>query len=67
MTKLPGFHSPPDYLDLARSRNATPGQLRALATSEYDFVQEEVATIPCTPPEVLAQLLPKGALMARLR
>jgi hypothetical protein len=38
-----------------------------LATSEYDFVLEEVATNLCTPPEVLAQLLPKGALMARLR
>lgn len=59
MTNLPGFHSPRDYLDLARSRQAAPDELRALASSEYDFVREAVATNPSTPPDVLAQLLPK--------
>jgi hypothetical protein len=59
VSRLPGFHTPRDYLDLARSREASPDQFHALASSEYDFVLEAVATNPSTPPDVLAQLVPK--------
>ena len=59
MTRLPGFHSPREYLDLARSPDATAGELRALAGSAYDFVREAVAANPSALPEVLASLLPK--------
>ncbi len=70
---MPGFQSPRDYLDLARSEEATQDELRALASSEYDFVLEAVAANPSTPPDVLAGLLPKtvktwndGALLLAL-
>jgi hypothetical protein len=55
------FHGPRDYLDLARSDDATPEDLRRLATSTYSFVVEAVAKNPRTPPDVLSQLMPTSA------
>jgi hypothetical protein len=59
MADLPKFHSPKEYLDLARSPAATAEQLRALAASPYDFVLEAVAGNRSTPPDVLAALTPE--------
>jgi hypothetical protein len=55
------FHGPRAYLDLARSDEATPEDLRRLAASPYAFVVEAVAQNPATPPEVLGQLVPAPA------
>jgi len=55
------FHGPKDYLDLARSENASEDQLRALAGSEYSFVILAVAKHPATPADVLSTLVPKTA------
>lgn len=60
MADLPRFHSPKEYLDLARSDAVTPQQLRALAASPYSFVLEAVAANPSTPADVLMTLLPKS-------
>jgi len=58
MASGPVFHSPKDYLDLARSPQATPEQLRELARSPYEFVIEAVATHRSTPADVLSALVP---------
>lgn len=52
------FHGPRDYLDLARSADATPDELHQLAGSPYPFVRQAVAENPATPPEALRALLP---------
>jgi hypothetical protein len=52
------FHGPRDYLDLAKSPEATPEQLTRLAQSPYPFVIEAVARHHSTPPEVLERLVP---------
>jgi hypothetical protein len=54
----PEFHGPKDYLDLARSPEATADQLRELSTSDYFFVRCAVAEHLTTPPDVLANLVP---------
>lgn len=61
MVPAPGdrvFHGPRDYLDLARSADATPDELRQLAGSTYPFVRQAVAENPATPPDALRVLLP---------
>ena len=52
------FHGPKDYLDLARSPEATGNDLRELARSQYEFVVQAVAEHDATPPDVLATLVP---------
>lgn len=52
------FHSPRDYLDLARSENVTARQLAELAQQPYAFVRIAVAEHPATPAHVLEQLFP---------
>ena len=52
------FHSPRDYLELARSPDATPEQLAELAETPFDFVHVAVAEHPATPTQVLERLLP---------
>ena len=52
------FHGPRDYLELARSAEATPEELRELAGSPYSFVRQAVAEHPATPSEALTLLLP---------
>ena len=52
------FHSPKDYLDLARLPSATGEELRELSRSEYVFVRMAVAEHPATPSEALADLMP---------
>ena len=52
------FHSPRDYLELARSAAATPDDLRRLAGAPWNFVLEAVARHPSTPTDVLDRLLP---------
>jgi hypothetical protein len=52
------FHGPKDYLDLARSPDASASQLRELATSPYVFVRLAVAKHAATPSDVLSQLVP---------
>lgn len=52
------FHGPRDYLDLARSGEATADELRELARSEYVFVRQAVAENPKTPPDALRAVLP---------
>ena len=51
------FHGPKDYLDLARSPEATPDDLRFLAMSPYSFVVEAVAAHPATPVDVLDEII----------
>jgi hypothetical protein len=53
-----GFHGPKDYLDLARSPEATIAELRQLARSPYEFVVQAVAEHTATPADVLATLVP---------
>ena len=52
------FHGPKDYLDLARSSDATVDELRSLAASPYSFVLQAVAEHPNTPTDALGGLLP---------
>lgn len=54
------FHSPRDYLELARSPDVTPEQLSELAGLGYAFVSVAVAEHPSTPAGVLERLLPRG-------
>jgi hypothetical protein len=58
MPAMPRFHGPKDYLDLARSPDATAEQLRQLARCPYNFVIEAVAGHPATPADALASILP---------
>lgn len=52
------FHGPKDYLDLARSPEATSDELWELARSPYEFVVQAVAEHAATPPDVLATIVP---------
>jgi hypothetical protein len=52
------FHSPADYLKLAKSPDTSTAQLRELATVPWSFVLAAAAQNPRTEPEVLASLLP---------
>ena len=52
------FHGPRDYLDAARRPVATGEDLRALASSVYDFVRLAVAEHEAAPPDVLAERMP---------
>jgi hypothetical protein len=52
------FHGPKDYLDLARSDDATEDELRNLAHSTYLFVVLAVAQHPRTPADALAVAVP---------
>jgi hypothetical protein len=56
--ETPIFHGPKDYLDLARSPEAWPDQLRDLVRSPYPFVMEAVAGHPSTPVDALISLVP---------
>lgn len=58
MAAEPEFHGPKDYLDLARSPEATPDRLRELARSPYNFVREAVAQHPAAPADALIAVLP---------
>jgi hypothetical protein len=60
---MASLHGPKDYLDMARSAEATPEQLRELARSPYDFVIHAVALHPSTPADVLAALVPSDLRM----
>jgi hypothetical protein len=55
------FRGPKDYLDLARSPDATPDELRTLAQSEYPFVRLAVAEHPATPTDALDAIVPDTA------
>jgi len=52
------FHGPRDYLDLARSPDASPDELRELASSVYPFVRQAVAENHTAPPDALRAVLP---------
>ena len=52
------FHGPRDYLELARSVEATPDELRELAGWPYPFVRQAVAENPTSPTEALRATLP---------
>jgi len=56
---MPKYHSPKEYLDVARSPETSPRELRILAQSAYDFVLTAVAWNPNTEADVLTTLIPQ--------